>query len=259
MAVAFGTAPQLTDAESLETLLRATQAVSTDRSLDVACGAGVVACHFAQTVEFAEGVDITPAMLEQARARQERKQLLNLRWTLADVVDLPFAAASFTVVTSRYAFHHMQSPNRVLGEMKRVCAAGGRIAVADICIPGDPEDAALFDRIERINDPSHVHALTQTEWLALFRHAGLPQPQMSQYVLQFPLAQLLRAASRSKEEISEIESEIKDMVAHGKLREIALIDGEAIQFCYPITVFSVSNDELHPRKDDGTHAMGIQQ
>ena len=239
LAQAFGAAPQLTDSESLDVLVRATGATHADRSLDVACGAGVVACHFARTVQVAEGVDITPAMLNQAKARQAREQLTNLRWTQADVSNLPFADSAFTVVTSRYAIHHMLSPSRVLGEMKRVCTVGGRIAIADICLPDALAEAEYFDRIERMNDPSHSHALTESEWFALFEDAGLPKPAIQTYVLRFPLVGMLRAAARSHEEISSVEAEVRRAAASGKLPGIAAVDAGTTWFCYPIAVFSV--------------------
>jgi SAM-dependent methyltransferase len=239
-AHAFGAAPQLTDSESLDLLVRATNAASTDHSLDVACGAGVVACHFARKVRVAEGVDITPAMLDQARARQERQHLSNVRWTLADVAALPYGDAEFTIVTSRYAIHHMEAPSRVLGEMKRVCASEGRIAVADICLPNDREEAALFNRIERLNDPSHASALMESEWHSLFQSVGLAAPTVETYKLVFPLDRMLQAANRTSGEISGIESEVRGAAANGKLRGIAIIDGDTTKFGYPIAVFSVA-------------------
>lgn len=239
LAQAFGTAPQLTDTESLDLLVRATGATFTDRSLDVACGAGVVACHFAHKVQVAEGVDITPAMLDQARARQAREQLENVRWTQADASNLPFADGVFTVVTSRYAMHHMQSPVRVLSEIKRVCSVGGRISLADICLPDTPGESEYFDQVERMNDPSHFHALTESEWLALFEGAGLPKPTLQTYVLRFPLVRMLQSAARSSDDISRINAEVRRAVANGKLLGIAAIEAEKTWFCYPITIFTV--------------------
>ena len=42
-----------------------------------------------------------------------------------DVLPLPFPDASFTIVTSRFAFHHFLDPLAVLREMRRVAAPGG--------------------------------------------------------------------------------------------------------------------------------------
>jgi SAM-dependent methyltransferase len=102
LADAFGAAEQLTDSQSLCLLLQAANASRTDSSLDVACGAGVVACHFARSVRAAEGIDITPAMLTKARERQRREGLTNVKRAQGDVTKLPYLDRTFTVVTSRY-------------------------------------------------------------------------------------------------------------------------------------------------------------
>jgi len=44
--------------------------------------------------------------------------------------------------------------------MVRVCRSAGRITISDISLPDDKEEANTFDRIERLNDPSHARALT---------------------------------------------------------------------------------------------------
>lgn len=67
LAGAFASAPQFNDTEALDLLLSVTNASATDNSLDVACGAGVVAIRFATKVRHATGIDLTPAMLAQAR------------------------------------------------------------------------------------------------------------------------------------------------------------------------------------------------
>jgi len=60
-----------------------------DTLLDVACGAGHVVCAFARTVRHATGVDLTPAMLERARALQAERGLVNVTWQQGDVQPLP--------------------------------------------------------------------------------------------------------------------------------------------------------------------------
>src|SRR5262245_34952503 len=49
-----------------------------DNSLDVACGPGVVACHFASVVKTATGIDITPAMIEKAKSLEKSRGLNNV-------------------------------------------------------------------------------------------------------------------------------------------------------------------------------------
>ena len=132
-----------------------------DIALDVACGPGLVVCAFATVARHVTGVDITPAMLEQARALQQREGLTNVEWKLGDGTKLPFEDESFSLVLSRYAFHHFENPKAVLAEMVRVCQPGGRVCVADVYVTSDAQDEA-YNRIELLRDPSHVRHCTWT-------------------------------------------------------------------------------------------------
>jgi putative ABC transport system substrate-binding protein len=78
LANAFGAAEQLTGLQSLDLLLQAANASESDSPLDGACGAGVVAYHFARSVRATEGIDMTPAMLTKARDRHNRPTFARL-------------------------------------------------------------------------------------------------------------------------------------------------------------------------------------
>lgn len=238
MADVFSSAPQFTDRESLDVLLRATQASAADTSLDVACGAGVVAAHFAGVVQHATGIDITPAMLHKARERQAQLELHNLSWHEGDVANLPYPDQQFSIVTSRFAFHHMADPGRVLQEMVRVCKPQGRMAVADISLPDDPCLADVFNRLERNHDPSHVAALTETQWSMLFTRAGLSGVQQTRYQVVLPLHRLLEAGRASPEVRRSAEQELREHVTAGRLQPIVRLDNDRVMFVYPIAVMS---------------------
>jgi ubiquinone/menaquinone biosynthesis C-methylase UbiE len=121
----------------------------------------------------ATGFDATDAFLELARAEAARRGLRNLRFEQGDAESLPFADHAFDLVTCRAAFHHFPRPGRVLAEMARVTAPGGRVVVADMLGSEDAERAALHDRIERLCDPTHERALPASEMLRSFERAGL--------------------------------------------------------------------------------------
>src|SRR6266446_5691590 len=142
-AVPFTTAPSIKDEAALRLIVEFSGAGPDDTVLDVACGGGLVVCAFARTVRHATGIDLTPAMLEQARKNQAAQGLTNVTWKHGDVLPLPFSDASFTIVTSRFAFHHFLDPLAVLREMKRVAAPGGRVMVADSASAPDRADDAL--------------------------------------------------------------------------------------------------------------------
>src|SRR5215470_8467052 len=115
-AVPFSTSPEIADEATLRLIVAWSGASPEDTMLDVACGAGHVVCAFARTVRHATGIDLTPAMLERAHVLQQEQGLTNVSWKLGDVLPLPFPEAAFTLVTSRYAFHHFPDPAAVLDE-----------------------------------------------------------------------------------------------------------------------------------------------
>lgn len=188
-AVPFASAAAIRNEEALNRIVQWAGAGPDDTVLDVACGPGLLACSFARVAKHATGVDMTPAMLEQARKIQQEKSLKNVSWLPGDVYSLPFPQAQFSVVSSRFAFHHLQDPLAALREMKRVCQSGGRIVVADMAPL--PEKAAALNAAEKLRDPSHVRALPVDELRGLFDQAALGTPQVTSYRMEGELEDLL--------------------------------------------------------------------
>src|ERR1700674_1327633 len=126
-------------------------------AIDVACGPGTFTRPFAPRVRRAVGIDLTPAMIEKARAEATRACITNTEFICGDIYALPFADAVAGVVACGYAFHHMLEPARALAAMARVLRPGGRVAIADIIVP-DGSGGAIQNAIERARDPSHTNA-----------------------------------------------------------------------------------------------------
>lgn len=157
--------------------------------LDVACGPGTLAAAFAPQVRHATGIDLTPAMLDQARSAQQVRGLSNISWSRGEVTALPYTDAAFDIVTCRYAFHHMPRPLAVLQEMRRVCAPGGRVVVVDSSPSRGKADG--FNEMETLRDPSHARALPPEELIALFREAGMANPHIEHFRLALDLDSFL--------------------------------------------------------------------
>jgi ubiquinone/menaquinone biosynthesis C-methylase UbiE len=174
---------------ALTKLLEVWRPASDARVLDVGCGTGRLAVALAPHVGQVTGVDLTPAMLDQARALQARTGLRNLDWRQADVTALPFADAAFDLVTCSAMLHHVVSPAVVLGEMWRVCAPGGLIAAMDLT--PSVEKSAAFDAMEILRDPSHAHALTQPELRGVGAALGLTEVVVHAYDARLPLEAVL--------------------------------------------------------------------
>lgn len=188
-AAQFAHSPAARNEDIVERILRMARLEPSDTALDVACGPGVLACALARRVARATGIDLTPAMLDQARATQADAGLSNLEWDPGDVTAMPYAARTFSVVTCRFAFHHFPEPLRALGEMRRVAAPGGRIVVADSAPSAAKADA--FNAMEKLRDPSHTRAMPVAELRGLFASAGLPEPQIEQTRLALELDSFL--------------------------------------------------------------------
>jgi ubiquinone/menaquinone biosynthesis C-methylase UbiE len=141
-------------------------------AIDVACGPGTFTRPFASRVRRAVGVDLTPAMIEKARAEAARAGITNIEFIRGDIYALPFADGVASIVTCGYAFHHMQEPAHALAEMARVLRPGGRAAIVDIIVPEGP-GGAIQNNIERVRDPSHANAQSVSQFRGLIKDAGL--------------------------------------------------------------------------------------
>lgn len=235
-AVPFSTSPAITDEQALRLLVEASGAGPEDTVLDVACGGGLVVCAFARVVRHATGIDITPAMIERARALQAEQGLSNVTWRLGDVLPLPFPDGSFTIVTSRFAFHHFLDPAAVLAEMKRVCAPGGTVVVADSDASADPAKAAEFNRMEELRDPSHVRAMPRAEIEGLFARVGLPAPRWTPCRLEGELESLLRRSFPLPGDADKIRALFAASITDDRLGIPIHRDGAQIRYAYPVAV-----------------------
>ena len=100
------------------------------RLLDVGCGSGQLSLIAAREGVDATGVDIAPNLVERASVRA-RAEGLKARFLEGDAEDLPFEDGTFDVVASMVGAMFAPQPDRVAGELLRVCAPGGTIAMAN--------------------------------------------------------------------------------------------------------------------------------
>ena len=164
---------RIEESESLAERATAGRALTPEAlAIDVACGPGTFTRPLARRVRRAVGVDLTPAMIEKARAEAARAGITNIEFVCGDVYALPFADGVAGVAACGYAFHHMLEPARALAEMARVLRPGGRVAIADIIVSEGP-GGAIQNAIERARDPSHTNAQTVAQFRELMHDAGL--------------------------------------------------------------------------------------
>ncbi len=166
--------------ESLAWMLANADCHSTDAALDVATGTGFTALAFAPRVRTMIGLDVSPGMLAQARQRAQEQGIVNVSFQEGEAEHLPFAEASFDLVTCRIAPHHFLSVARFLEETARVLKPGGRFVLADTCVPDDaPEVDRWQNGVETRRDPSHVRNYSPREWRQFVESAVLVVQNLS--------------------------------------------------------------------------------
>ena len=84
------------------------------------------------------GVDFSERLIERAKNRFPKQ-----KWVVSDCKELPFENESFDVVTLMELLEHIDEPELVLKEAKRVCKKGGSVIIT---VPNE----------ERIKDIAHV-------------------------------------------------------------------------------------------------------
>jgi ubiquinone/menaquinone biosynthesis C-methylase UbiE len=239
-AIAFSTAKTITDEKALQLLIDSVGAGPDDTVLDVACGGGNVVCAFARVVRHATGIDMTPAMLDRARTVARGKALSNVSWDQGQATSLPYADGTFTIVVTRFSFHHFIEPLAVLKEMIRVCAPGGRVLVADMHTSADCAKGAEFNRMELLRDPSHVRALPVSELQALFPVAELPEAKITFYELRDELENLLSRSFPNPGDGDKIREIFRTSARDDRLGIPIRLEGTRIHYVYPVAVLAAT-------------------
>jgi SAM-dependent methyltransferase len=112
-----------------------------DRFLDVACGTGNAALIAARTGAEVTGIDLSPRLIDVARARAGAAGL-ETTFAVGDAVDLPFDDGAFDVAVSIFGVIFAPDAGRAFGELVRVLRPGGR-ALVTAWLP----EGAMFEAI----------------------------------------------------------------------------------------------------------------
>lgn len=234
----FARSPELHGDAQLRVLVGAAQPQFNDTMLDIACGPGSVVAAFAPRVRRAVGLDATDAMLDQARSLAAAQNLANVEWRLGDVYALPFANASFDIVTCRFAFHHLEEPARAFAEMVRVCRSGGRILLCDGVASADPAKAAAFNAMERHRDPSTAAFRPLAALQALFAVAGLPQPAAAPFQVVYDIDQLVAKSFPAHDDRAWLRRMIDNLIARDAM-DVGSRPNDT-RFIYPAVVLTAT-------------------
>lgn len=116
-----------------------------DAALDVCCGTGKLAALLAADVGpfgEVEAVDLSAAMIEQAE--QAHHALVQLRFTVADALELPYPDDRFDAATIAFGLRNLADFEGGFRELARVVKPGGRVVCLELSMPRRRTWARLF-------------------------------------------------------------------------------------------------------------------
>jgi arsenite methyltransferase len=141
--------------------------------LDIGSGGGIDVFFAARQVYpggKAIGVDMTPAMLERARATAEKMGFTNTEFRQGHAESLPAGDDTVDVILSNCVINLSPDKGRVFGEAFRALRPGGRLSVSDMVTSTTLPEAVRNDRARWASCIGG--ALPEGEYLDLIQEAG---------------------------------------------------------------------------------------
>lgn len=144
--------------------------------LDLGSGAGLDAFLAAKKVGPSGrviGVDMTPEMVEKAKANSEKGGYSNVEFRLGEIEHLPLPDSSVDVIISNCVINLSPDKQQAYSEAYRVLRPGGRMLISDIVLKGELPAAVR-------KDPDSwsaciAGALQKEEYLEIIRKAGFSE------------------------------------------------------------------------------------
>jgi demethylmenaquinone methyltransferase/2-methoxy-6-polyprenyl-1,4-benzoquinol methylase len=162
-----------------------------DTVLDVATGTAAVAIELVRRYGCrVVGVDQSAEMLAAGAPRIRAAGLasrIELREARAEA--LPFGDASFDGLTFTYLLRYVEDPAATLRELARVVRPGGRVAMLEFHVPGNPLARIPWEGYVRAGLPL-LGGVISAPWADVGRFLG---PSIRDFWTRWPLDRLLRA------------------------------------------------------------------
>jgi demethylmenaquinone methyltransferase/2-methoxy-6-polyprenyl-1,4-benzoquinol methylase len=116
-----------------------------DSVIDVACGTGKLTALLAGVVGpfgRAEGVDLSPGMID--RASERYRSMVQLRFRVGNALALPFDDGEFDAATIAFGLRNLADFEAGFRELRRVVRPGGRVVCLELSLPRSRTWARVF-------------------------------------------------------------------------------------------------------------------
>ncbi len=110
-----------------------------ERVLDLACGTGDITFALGERLNNGKafGMDILQAMIDIAESKRKAKNISNVEFCCADILNMPFDDSSFDHITCGYALRNVPDIELALNQISRVLKPGGRFLSLDFSHPNN--------------------------------------------------------------------------------------------------------------------------
>ena len=183
-----------------------------ERVLDLGSGAGFdcfLAANKVGKTGKVIGVDMTPEMIDKARANAKKGKYANVEFRLGEIENLPVADNSADVIISNCVINLAPNKKRVFEEAFRVLAPKGRLMVSDIVLLKE-----LPKAIQK-NVEAYVGCISGAEikdkYIELIRKAGFQEVKIIEektYPLEYIISEsttkeVINSSGMSLEEVRD--------------------------------------------------------
>jgi SAM-dependent methyltransferase len=202
-----------------------------ERVLDLGSGAGFDCFLAAKKVGKQGkviGVDMTPEMLDKARANAKKGKYTNVEFRLGEIENLPVADNSIDVIISNCVINLAPNKKQVFEEAFRVLAPMGRLMVSDIVLLKELPESI------RNNVEAYAGCISGAEiknkYLELMRKAGFQKVKVIEektYPLDYiisesTLKEAIKMANMTEDEVKEAANIVVSIKVSAVKKQLAM-------------------------------------